>query len=134
VKYLYCVGPILVHYVSHPSTDSFGDKLISSPFAQVAGPLSPLVVLLSAEIVALSHLLIIIYISVCLTLRWLPAETPELAEHSWGPVSMGLALHVFKDKLEEVIAKPRLVICESCIMNMFVKILADLTPVQKGQG
>ena len=39
------------------------------------------VVLTSAEMVALSRLLTIIYMSMCLPLRWLAAKTPDLAEY-----------------------------------------------------
>jgi len=56
-------------------------------------------------------------LSVCLPLRWLSAM-PELAEHNWGPVIMGLALYVVIDKLKEVIAHPRLILQESFMMHI----------------
>ena len=88
------------------------------------------VVLSCGEIVALTRLLAIKYLSVCLLLHWLAANTLELAEHNWGPVSMGLALDVFIDKLKEVIANPRLVLQKSFMMNIFAKFLTDLPPVK----
>ena len=46
---------------------------------------------------------------------------------------MGLALDLdfFKEKLEEIISSPRLVLRESFMMNMFAKISNDLMPMKE---
>jgi len=66
-----------------------------------------------------------------LSLYWLATKTPELAEYNWGPDSMGLALDVFKSKLEELIANLKLVLRELFMMEMFSKFITELPPMQE---
>ena len=89
------------------------------------------VVLTSAEMVALSRLLTIIYMSMCLPLRWLAAKTPDLAEYEWGAVNMSLVLDVFKDKLDYLVLNPDKVLCKSFMMNLFKQFLVKLPPMQE---
>ena len=63
--------------------------------------------------------LIILILSVCLPLCWLAVKTPELLEYNLGPVNMGLALDIFKEKLEAAITDPGLVLRESFMMKSF---------------
>ena len=42
----------------------------------------------SVEMIAVSRLLSIIHISVCMPFRWLAGKTHELRAYSWGPMSM----------------------------------------------
>ena len=86
------------------------------------------ILMTSEEIVALSRLFAILYISFCLPMRWLAVKTPQLADYGWGPVSNGRAIDTFRDKLLEIVAEPRKVLDESFMMGMFQEYTNELPP------
>jgi len=87
-------------------------------------------VLTSEEMVALSRLLTIVNLSICLPMRWLAAMTPKLAEYQWGAANMGLVLAVFLLNLDKLIDDPDIVLTESFMMSMFSKFLNELPPMK----
>ena len=89
------------------------------------------VILRCKEIVALSHLLTIIFLSVCIPLRWLAAKTVDLAEYQWGAVNMGLVLDVWLEHLKTLKTNPSHVLNEKFMMGMFSEFCDQLPPMQE---
>ncbi len=83
------------------------------------------------EMVALSRLLSILYLSVCLPMRWLAAKTSQLAEYKWGPVSMGRALDTLREAMLKVEANPRVVLSEVFMMGIFNEFYEELPPFKE---
>ena len=89
------------------------------------------VMMTSVEMVAVSRLFSILYISVIFPMRWLAGKTPELAEYNWGPVSMGRALDTLHEKMNEIIEKPDLILDKDFMMNIFKEYIDELPPFKK---
>ena len=89
------------------------------------------VMMTSVEMVAVSRLFSILYISVILPMRWLAGKTPELAEYNWGPVSMGRALDTLHESMNEIIKQPKLILDEDYMMNIFKEYIDELPPFKK---
>ena len=83
------------------------------------------------EMIALSCLLMIVHLSVCLSMCWLAAKTSQLAEYNWGPVNMGLVLDVFDSKIDELLHQPKLVLSKTFMMNMFKQFENGSSSIQR---
>jgi len=86
------------------------------------------VALSSEEMIALIRLLSIIHLSIVVPFRWLAGKTHELADHNWGPVSMGHVLDTLDKKLQEIQQDPKLILDETFMMSMFDEYRQKLPP------
>ena len=90
-----------------------------------------IVIMTSVEMIAVSRLFSIMYISIILPMRWLAGKTPELAEYNWGPVSMGRALDTLHKTMKEISDKPSLILDEDYMMNIFKEYIDELPPFKE---
>jgi hypothetical protein len=89
------------------------------------------VLMTSEEIIAQSRLYGILYISFCLPMRWLAANTPELGEWGWGPISNSDAIDTLRMRMMDIADDPTKVLDEDYMMNMFGKYVDALPPFKK---
>ena len=91
-----------------------------------------LFILLSClEVVALTRLLSILYIAICIPLRWISGKTHTLKEYNWGARSMGRVLDVLEASLEKIKADPKLIYSEIYMMNIFQEFIEELPPLKE---
>ena len=81
----------------------------------------------SVEMIAVSRLLSIIHISVCMPFRWLAGKTHELRAYSWGPMSMARVIDTVREKMSAIFEKPELIHDKTFMMDIF-KIYRDELP------
>ena len=86
------------------------------------------VILSSAEMVALSRLCSIIYLSICLPVRWLAGQTHTLQEYGWGARSMGRVVDILEEKLEGLMNNPDLIVNETHMSGLFNEVIEELPP------
>ena len=86
------------------------------------------VILSSAEMVALSRLCSIIYLSICLPVRWLAGKTHTLQEYGWGARSMGRVVDILEEKLEGLMNNPDLIVNETHMSGLFNEVIEELPP------
>ena len=88
------------------------------------------VVLSSSEMIALTHLLSILHLSIVMPFRWLAGKTHELKEYNWSPLSMGRVLDTLDSKLKMIKANPKLILKERFMMDIFKRYRQELSPFQ----
>ena len=86
------------------------------------------VILSSAEMVALSRLCSIIYLSICLPVRWLAGQTHTLQKYGWGARSMGRVVDILEEKLEGLMNNPDLIVNETHMSGLFNEVIEELPP------
>ena len=82
------------------------------------------------EMVALSCLFTIVYISCMLPLRWLAGKTHTLWKYNWVARSMGRAFYLFQTKFLQLHETPRLFLSEMFMMILFTE-FEDYLPTFK---
>jgi hypothetical protein len=93
------------------------------------------VVLTSEEMIALSCLLSIFHISVCIPFRWLAGKTHELKDYDtdfgWGAMSMSCVIDSLYKKMNELHKSPSLIINDGFMMSIFDEYLLELPPFEE---
>ena len=93
------------------------------------------VALTSTEMIALSRLLSIFHISVCMPFRWLAGKTHELRDFGidggWGAMSMSRVIDTLYDKMKELYTTPRLIVDDEFMMGIFNEYVEELPPFQE---
>jgi hypothetical protein len=84
--------------------------------------------LTSLEMIALSRLLSILHISVCMPFRWLAGKTHELKDYDWGLMLMSPIIDILYNKMKTICQKPDLIEDDSFMMNIFEEYLEELQP------
>jgi hypothetical protein len=92
------------------------------------------VALTSTEMIALSRLLSIFHISVCMPFRWLAGKTHELRDFGsdvgWGAMSMSRVIDTLYDKMKELYMTPSLIVDDEFMMGIFNEYVEELPPFQ----
>jgi hypothetical protein len=86
------------------------------------------VALKTSELVALSQLLSILHIAVCIPCWWLAGKTHELARYDWGPMSIGQMIDMLNDAMGDIHKTPALILDEKYMISIFDKYLHELPP------
>ena len=74
----------------------------------------------SVEMIALSRLLSIVYIFVCIPFHWLLGKTHRLKEYNnWGPPSMAPVIDTLREKMNAISKKPELILNEQFMIGIF---------------
>ena len=89
------------------------------------------VVLTSAEMIALSRLLSIIHLAICMPFRWLAGKTHELRQYNWGPMSMARVLDTLDKAMTEIKADPQKILDEDYMMTLFDEYASELPPFKE---
>ena len=89
------------------------------------------VILSLLEMVALSRLCSILYLCICVPVRWISGKTHTLQNHGWGARSMGLVLDILETKLDEIRQDGGLILNQGYMLGLFDTIVEDLTPFQE---
>ncbi len=89
------------------------------------------VALTSLEMIALSRLLSILHISVCMLFHWLAGKTHELKDYDWGPMLMSRVIDTLYDKMKTICERPDLIEDNSFMMNIFEEYLEELQPFKE---
>ncbi len=77
------------------------------------------VALKTSELVALSQLLSILHVCVCIPCQWLAGKIHELARFNWGPMLMGRMIDTLNDAMGEIHKTPVLILDEKYMMAIF---------------
>ena len=92
------------------------------------------VALTSTEMIALSRLLSIFHISVCMPFRWLAGKTHELRDFGsdvgWGAMSMSRVIDTLYDKMNKLYTTPSLIVDDEFMMGIFNEYVEELPPFQ----
>ena len=93
------------------------------------------VALTSEEMIALSCLLSIFHISVCIPFRWLAGKTHELKDYGtdfgWGAMSMSRFIDTLYKKMNELHKSPSLIVDDGFMMSIFDEYLLELPPFEE---
>jgi hypothetical protein len=89
------------------------------------------VALTSQEMIALSRLLSIFHISVCMPFRWLAGKTHELGDYKWTPLSMSRVIDTLLEKMSQLQDSPGLIEDDEFMMNIFKEYRDLLPPFKK---
>ena len=86
------------------------------------------VILPSLEMVGLSRLLSILYLCICMPVRWITGKTHTLGKYKWGARSMGRVLDILEQKLTEIKGDSSLILNKDYMMGLFVNLQDELPP------
>jgi len=87
---------------------------------------------MSREMIALSCLLSILHIAICLPFHWLTGKTHKLKQYNdWGPMSMSRVIDTLHDKMSQLSTSPQLVEDENFMMNIFSEYLGKIIPFRE---
>ena len=89
------------------------------------------VVLSSLEMVALSRLCLILYLSICIPFRWIAAKSHTLKQYNWGARSMGRVLDILEMKLDEIHNNCDLIVNMEYMMGLFQELVDELPPFKE---
>ena len=89
------------------------------------------ILLRSVEVIALLRVLSVLYISVCIPLRWLTGNTENLAQYNFGVLDMGRAVDLLEKAMLQVVDNSELFLDEEFMMSMFSEITDDIDPFQQ---
>ena len=89
------------------------------------------VALTSQEMIALSRLLSIFHISVCIPFRWLAGKTHELQDYEWIPLSMSRVIDTLFKKMSQLQDSSDLIEDDEFMMNIFEEYRDLLPPFKK---
>ena len=93
------------------------------------------VALTSEEMIALSRLLSILHISVCMPFRWLAGKTHELKAYGldfgWGAMSMSRVIDTLYEKMTKLYESLSLILDDDFMMNIFSEYLQELPPFEE---
>jgi hypothetical protein len=84
------------------------------------------ITLRSVEMVALLRVLSILYIAVCMPVRWLAGNTKHLAQYNFGAVSMGRTLDILEDAFIKISSDGALLMDKDFVMNIFSDIVEEV--------
>ncbi len=118
-------------YMTYPYYIEFLDTSLQKPNATDKASVlqqNRFVALKTSELVALSCLLSILHVSVCIPCWWLTGKTHELARYNWGSMSMGQVIDTLNDAMGEIHKTPALVLDEKYMMAIFEEYLHKLPP------
>lgn len=88
-------------------------------------------VLTSAEMVAVTRLLAIMHIAVCMPLRFLTGKTHEWKQYDWGVVELGQALDCWYEAMKHLEDKPEDFLNMDYMMKIFEPIKSKLPPLNE---
>ncbi len=90
------------------------------------------IMLRSSEVVAQFRALSILYVSVCLPVRWLAGKCHELAKYDFGYYDMSSILTCLEDAFEAILDDPDLFLDEEFMMDkMFEPITSKIPPLRE---
>ena len=90
------------------------------------------ILLRSSEVVALLRVLSMLYISICLPIRWLAGKCHELKDYDFGYYDMGLVLTCMESAFEQILDEPELFFDEEFMMeNLFKTIVDKVDPLRE---
>ena len=90
------------------------------------------IMLRSSEVVAQFRVLSILYVSVCLPVRWLAGKCHELAEYNFGYYDMSTILTCLEQAFEAILDDPSLFLDEEFMMErMFEPITSKIPPLRE---
>jgi hypothetical protein len=93
------------------------------------------VALTSEEMIALSCLLSIFHISVCVPFCWLAGKTHELKDYGtdfgWGAMSMSRVIDTLYERMNELHKSPSLIVNDGFMMSIFDEYLLELPPFEE---
>jgi hypothetical protein len=69
--------------------------------------------------VALLRILSILHIAVCMPVQWLAGNTENLAEYSFGAISMGRTVDMLEDTFNKICNDGSLILDEVFMINIF---------------
>ena len=90
-----------------------------------------LFVLLLLEMVALSRVLLILYLCILIPVRWISAQTHTLGQYNWGARSMGKVLDILEETMNKIHANHSLVLSKEYMMAIFVELHNELPPFEE---
>lgn len=83
------------------------------------------------EMVALSRLSSILYLCICVAVRWLSGKTHTLREYNWGARSMGCVVEILEEKLKELTQDIDMILNKRYVMGFFEDFEEELPPFKK---
>jgi hypothetical protein len=126
-----CTEGCMAIYMNYPYYIEFLDTSLRKPKATNKASIlqqNLFVALKTSELVALSQLLSILYIAVCIPCWWLAGKTHELARYDWGPMLMGQVIDTLNNAMHEIHKTPALILDEKYMMAIFGEYLHELPP------
>ncbi len=126
-----CTEGCMAIYMNYPYYIEFLDMSLQKP--KVTDKASILqqnlfIDLKTSEMVALSRLLSILHVCVCISCQWLAEKTHELARFNWGSMSMGRVIDTLNDAMGETHKTLVLILDEKYMMAIFEEYLHELPP------
>ena len=88
------------------------------------------IILSAEEMIALCRLCSIFHFAFSLPLRWLAANTQDLAEHDWSVFSLSRALNAFETAMLRVKGDGKFILNEQWVMNEVFKDIAEVRAYQ----
>ena len=131
-----CTEGSMAIYMNHPYYVQFLDNQLRKYRKDKPSLLQQnlFIALTSQEMIALSRLLSIFHIAVCIPFRWLAGKTHELKDHGWGPLSMSRVIDTLFTKMSDLSNSPSLIENDEFMMNIFREYLDELPPFKKYWG
>jgi hypothetical protein len=131
-----CTEGSMAIYMNYPYYVEFLDNMLRKQVSVNDKPSilqqNLFVALTSREMIALSCLLSILHIAICLPFRWLAGKTHELKQYNdWGPISMSRVIDTLHDKMSELSTSPHLIEDENFMMNIFSEYLDEIVPFRE---
>ena len=124
-----CTEGCIAIYMNYPYYIEFLDMSLRKP--KVTDKASILQQNLFVELVALSQLLSILHVAVCIPCRWLAGKPHELARYEWGPMLMGRVIDMLNDAMGEIHKTPAMILDEKYMMAIFDEYLHKLPLFKK---
>ena len=78
--------------------------------------------------VALSRVYAIVHLSICLSIRWLAANSHTLAKYSWSIQPMGRVVDILEKSLEKISKKGELILDKKFMMEIFLPLHTEIEP------
>ncbi len=89
------------------------------------------IALTSLEMIALTWLLSILHVSVCIPFCYLVGKTHEFAEYNWGVADMSRVLDTLHSRLNRIVNEPSLILDPLFMMSMFSEFQLQLPPFKE---
>jgi hypothetical protein len=86
------------------------------------------IILQSVKMIALSRILPILHIAICILTRWLAGKTPELAAFRFGVRDMGQTVDLTEEAFEKIANDGEIMLDKDFMMNIFEPIVDQVEP------
>ena len=81
--------------------------------------------------VALSQVLLILYLCILIPVRWISAQTHTLGQYNGGTRSMGRVLNILEETMNKIHANHSLILSKEYMMAIFVELHNELPPFEE---